>query len=96
MALDRDNNHSLQEYFPDPPDGGDEEFIDRAANPGRRSFLKRTGVATVAAMTGTATFLGVTLPLQLTATRALASDESVDGKTGLVVLNDRPLNAETP
>ena len=22
MALVRDNNHSLQEYFPDPPDGG--------------------------------------------------------------------------
>ena len=36
-------------------------------------------------MTGTATFLGVTLPLQLTATRALASDDSVDGKTGLVL-----------
>ncbi|MEM8959796.1 MAG: molybdopterin containing oxidoreductase, partial [Pseudomonadota bacterium] len=56
----------------------------------------RRGLLGGFALTGTATFLGVTLPLQLTATRALASDESVDGKTGLVVLNDRPLNAETP
>lgn len=56
----------------------------------------RRGLLGGFALASTATFLGVTLPLQLTATRALASDDAVDGKTGLVVLNDRPLNAETP
>lgn len=65
---------------------------DRRPGPTRRGLLGGFALAS------TATFLGATIPLQLTATRALASDDalSVEGKDGLRVLNDRPLNAETP
>jgi len=57
---------------------------------GRRRFL--TGAGLVAA----SSVLGVTVPLQMTATRALAQGGALDGKDGLTLLNDRPVNAETP
>ena len=60
----------------------------------------RRGLLGGFALASTASFLGVTIPLQLTATRALATESAdalaVEGKDGLRVLNDRPLNAETP
>jgi len=54
----------------------------------RRRFLSGMAVA--------ATVMGVAVPLQMTATRALAQGMAIDGKDGLSLLNDRPLNAETP
>ncbi|TRW97875.1 sulfite oxidase [Paracoccus sp. M683] len=65
---------------------------------GRRSFLKTTGLTTLGAM------LGMSVPFERNLTAgfipaALAQDTGLDlmtGKQGLVVLGDRPLNAETP
>jgi DMSO/TMAO reductase YedYZ molybdopterin-dependent catalytic subunit len=57
---------------------------------GRRSFL---GVSALGLAGG---ILGLSIPLQMTATRALAQNGALDGKDGLDLLNDRPVNAETP
>jgi DMSO/TMAO reductase YedYZ molybdopterin-dependent catalytic subunit len=56
----------------------------------RRGFLGMTGLGLAGGM------LGVGLPLQMTATRALAQGGGLDGKDRLDVLNDRPINAQTP
>lgn len=67
----------------------------RAETPGpdsesRRRFLGSAGLLSAAAI------LGVSVPLQMTSTRALAQAGAIDGKDGLRMLNDRPVNAETP
>ena len=59
-------------------------------NMGRRGFLGVSGLGLAGGV------LGLGAPLQMTATRALAQGGSLDGKDGLAVLNDRPVNAETP
>jgi len=63
---------------------------DMPADTGRRGFL---GVSTLG-LAGSV--LGVTIPLQMTAGRALAQGAGLEGKNGLDLLNDRPVNAETP
>src|SRR6056297_3723668 len=67
----------------------------RAEAPGpdsesRRRFLGSAGLFSAA------TILGASIPLHMTSTRALAQAGAIDGKDGLRVLNDRPVNAETP
>jgi len=67
----------------------------RAEAPGpdsesRRRFLGSAGLFSAAAI------LGASVPLQMTSTRALAQAGAIDGKDGLRMLNDRPVNAETP
>lgn len=67
-------------------------------SPARRAFLKTTGLSAFGAM------LGMTIPFERNLGAgiipvALAQDsgeELMSGKSGLTVLNDRPLNAETP
>jgi len=72
----------------------DADAIDGA----RRGFLKTTGLSTLGAMLGMAVPFGRNLPAGFVPA-ALAQDTGLDlmaGKQGLVVLGDRPLNAETP
>lgn len=68
-----------------PPDA---TVAEETLDSGRRGFL---GAALTAAGV-----LSLGVPLQMTATRALAQGMMIDGKDGLSVLGDRPLNAETP
>jgi len=71
--------------------GMDTQSFDAAPqSPARRGFLAGAGLTTAAVM------MGAAVPLQLTATRALAAGHGIEGKDGLTLLNDRPLNAETP
>lgn len=67
---------------------GDE--IQTLESTGRRRFLGGAGLMSAAA------FMGTAIPMQLASTRAMAQAGAIDGKDGLTVLNDRPLNAETP
>lgn len=57
---------------------------------GRRGFLGLSGLGLAS------TVMGLGVPLQLTATSALAQGGALDGKDGLDLLLDRPVNAETP
>lgn len=78
-----------------PKDTEEQRRVTDATQPvpesaGRRRFLAGAGVL------ATSTVMGVAVPLQMTATRALAQGGALDDKDGLTLLNDRPVNAETP
>ncbi|MDG4647837.1 sulfite oxidase [Roseibacterium sp. SDUM158017] len=68
----------------------DDDFEARVEDGGRRGFL---GVSALGLAGG---ILGVGIPLQMTFTRALAQAGALEGKDGLELLNDRPVNAQTP
>ena len=95
MALDEDKKRSVQEFFANDPEKADREFFGRVANPDRRGFLKRTGLATMAAMVGTSIPFHRNMPIGFVPA-AMAQENVLFGKDGLTLLNDRPLNAETP
>ncbi len=95
MALDKDKTYSVQEFFADDPEKADREFFGRVANPDRRGFLKRTGLATMAAMVGTSIPFHRNMPIGFVPA-AMAQENVLVGKDGLTLLNDRPVNAETP
>jgi len=80
------------------PAGDDLPEHEDGLTSGRRSFLKYAGLSTLGAMVGMAIPFERNLPRGVVPV-ALAQDtgqELMSGKKGLTLLNDRPLNAETP
>ncbi|MDV7339226.1 sulfite oxidase [Terasakiella sp. A23] len=72
------------------------EMIEQVASSDRRGFLKGLGLTTMGAMVGMSIPFGKNMPAGLVPV-ALADDEDVlAGKDGLTLLNNRPVNAETP
>ena len=70
-------------------------FFGRKSYANRRGFLRGAGLAAMAAMVGAAVPFHRNMPAGLIP--AVFADEVVlVGKDGLTLLNDRPLNAETP
>ncbi|MEM8694386.1 MAG: sulfite oxidase [Pseudomonadota bacterium] len=86
---------SLREFFAADPEKADKAFFGRVANPDRRGFLRNTGLATMAAMVGTSIPFHPNIPIGFVPA-ALADEDVLVGKDGLTLLNDRPVNAETP
>jgi DMSO/TMAO reductase YedYZ molybdopterin-dependent catalytic subunit len=69
--------------------------VTSAESPARRSFLRGASLATMGALAG------MTVPFHRNAPAGLvpaafAQDDPLAGKDGLTLLNDRPVNAETP
>lgn len=95
MALDNGKIRSVYELFSDNPEDADRQFFGRVANPDRRGFLTKTGLATMAAMVGTSIPFHRNMPIGFVPA-AMASEDVLVGKDGLTLLNDRPVNAETP
>jgi DMSO/TMAO reductase YedYZ molybdopterin-dependent catalytic subunit len=62
----------------------------------RRGFLKGAGMAAVAALVGEVIPFQANLPEGFVPAAAAADDSVLTGKDGLSLLNDRPVNAETP
>ena len=64
----------------------------------RRGFLSGSGIAAMTAVLGASIPFAKYMPGGLIPAALAQSDESflIPGKSGLVVLNDRPINAETP
>jgi DMSO/TMAO reductase YedYZ molybdopterin-dependent catalytic subunit len=94
MARD-DQSKDVHSFFAQDPEKADREFFGRVANPDRRGFLKRTGLATMAAMVGTNIPFSQNMPVGFVPA-AMAAEDVLVGKDGLTLLNDRPVNAETP
>ena len=92
---DKDKTRDIHSFFAADPETADKEFFGRVANPDRRGFLKRTGLATMAAMVGTSIPFHRNMPIGFVPA-AMASEDVLVGKDGLTLLNDRPVNAETP
>jgi DMSO/TMAO reductase YedYZ molybdopterin-dependent catalytic subunit len=66
-----------------------------STTPYPESGLKKAGLATMGAMVGATIPFHRNMPMGLIPA-AMASDNPLVGKDGLTLLNDRPINAETP
>ncbi len=95
MAPRDDKLPSVSEFFADDPAAADAAFFGRRSHGDRRGFLKGAGLATMGTMLGMAIPFHRSMPQGLIPA-AFASDDVLEGKDGLRLLNDRPLNAETP
>jgi len=85
----------LHDFFEQDPEAADRAFFGRIAHGDRRGFLQGAGLATMGAMLGMAIPFNRTMPRGLIPA-ALAGEDVLIGKDGLTLLNDRPVNAETP
>ena len=94
----RSGERGLRALYADDPERADWLVFGRRAGPGRRGFLKGAGLGAMSAVLGAAIPFHRYMPAGLIPA-ALAdelADFKIPGKQGLIVLNDRPLNAETP
>jgi DMSO/TMAO reductase YedYZ molybdopterin-dependent catalytic subunit len=86
------------ELYQEDPERADALVFGRVADHGRRGFLRGAGLAAMGAVVGGALPFHRYMPSGLIPA-ALAEETEpfqIEGKSGLTVLNDRPLNAETP
>ena len=88
-------SRSLQELYREDPDKADRLLFGRIAHPDRRGFLKGAGLAAMTVLVGGTIPFHRTMPAHFIPV-TLANEPVIQGKDGLVVLNDRPLSAETP
>lgn len=89
----------LHELYAENPEKADEIVWGRKSDPvTRRGFLNGTGLAAMAAVVGASIPFAKYMPGSLIPVAVAQSNEpfTIPGKSGLVVLNDRPINAETP
>ena len=85
----------LFELYRKNPDTADQLLFGRETNSDRRGFLRGAGLATMSAMVGATIPFHRNMPENFIPV-AFAAEDAITGKDGLTVLNDRPLNAETP
>jgi DMSO/TMAO reductase YedYZ molybdopterin-dependent catalytic subunit len=98
MSDDRRKERGLCELYAEDPDRADALVFGRQACADRRGFLKGAGLAAMAAAVGAHIPFHRNYPAGLIPA-ALAEETGsfvLEGKDGLIVLNDRPINAETP
>jgi DMSO/TMAO reductase YedYZ molybdopterin-dependent catalytic subunit len=86
----------LLQRFAEDPEQADLEVFGRRSNSDRRGFLRGTGLATMGAMLGAAIPFNRNMPAGFIPEALAQKAMTVDGKDGLTMLNDRPVNAETP
>ncbi len=88
----------LCELYADDPARADELVFGRRVDKTRRGFLKRSGLAAMATAVGAAIPYERFMPGGLIPAAFAETTEAfvIEGKDGLTLLNDRPLNAETP
>ena len=95
MTDNSTKDKGLHEYFENNPTEADKSFFGREPNANRRGFLKGAGLATMGAMVGATIPFHRNMPAGMVPA-AFASEGTIVGKDGLTLLNDRPVNAETP
>jgi DMSO/TMAO reductase YedYZ molybdopterin-dependent catalytic subunit len=86
----------LFDLYADDPAKADRILFGRVPNPDRRGFLKGAGLASMAAMLGGYIPFHRNMPAGFIPAALAEEPFSIEGKDGLVVLNDRPVNAECP
>ena len=93
------NERGIHELYAEDPVTADELVWDRKTDPvTRRGFLKGSGLAAMTATVGAAIPFAHLMPGGLIPAAVAQTNEpfTIPGKEGLVILNDRPVNAETP
>lgn len=92
-------SRGLHELYAEDPIKADELVWNRETDKGsRRGFLKRGGLLAMATAIGASIPFSKNMPAGLIPAAFAQSNEpfAIPGKEGLIILNDRPLNAETP
>ncbi|NVJ53940.1 MAG: sulfite oxidase [Campylobacteraceae bacterium] len=88
----------LHEAYYNDPVKSDLDIFGRESDENRRGFLKKSSMIAMAAMVGSNIPFASKMPSGLIPAALADSTEpfKIEGKDGLVYLNDRPVNAETP
>ena len=86
----------LFDLYVKDPEEADRIVFGRIPNSDRRGFLKGAGLATMAAMLGGFIPFHRNMPSGFIPAALAEEPFSIEGKDGLTVLNDRPVNAECP
>jgi len=95
---ERKSERGICELYEQDPERADWMIFGRKAFADRRGFLRGAGLATMAGVVGATIPFHRNMPGGLIPA-ALAEETngfSIEGKDGLSILNDRPINAETP
>lgn len=94
---DSKQERGLFELYRDDPERADAMLYGRRTDAGRRGFLRGAGLAAMGAAVGAAIPFSRNMPDGFVPV-ALAQKKGLvlQGKDGLTVLGDRPINAETP
>jgi len=98
MSDDKRKERGLSELYAEDPERADALVFGRRPNADRRGFLKGAGLMAMAAAVGAHIPFHRNYPAGLIPA-ALAEGTGgfvLEGKNGLVILSDRPINAETP
>ena len=98
MPAEKSSNpdpRDLHAFFAKDSIAADRAFFGRESCSDRRGFLRGAGLAAMAAMVGASIPFHRNLPAGLVPA-AFADEERLVGKDGLTLLNERPVNAETP
>ena len=94
-----DRKRGIHELYRDDPAVADQVLWGRQSDPvTRRGFLKGSGLVAMSAAVGASIPFAHLMPEGLIPAALAQSDApfEIPGKEGLVILNDRPVNAETP
>jgi DMSO/TMAO reductase YedYZ molybdopterin-dependent catalytic subunit len=89
----------IHELYADDPVRADEVVWGRQTNPiTRRGFLTQSSLVTMSTVVGASIPFAHLMPGGLIPAAVAQSDQpfEIPGKEGLIILNDRPVNAETP
>lgn len=89
----------IHELYRKNPQEADKQLWGREVDPGtRRGFLKNSGLAAMMTFIGSSIPFASKMPGGLIPAAMADTSEAfgIDGKEGLRILNDRPINAETP
>ncbi len=99
MKQSKNSASTLNALYKEDPIAADRALWGRTTSAiSRRGFLKKSALLSMSAALGTSIPFARYMPAGLipAAFAAEAADAQIEGKDGLVVLNTRPVNAETP
>ncbi|MBS9716480.1 sulfite oxidase [Pseudohalocynthiibacter aestuariivivens] len=95
MTTEGENKNNQRTQFLEKPETADMAVEGCTVNNDRRGFLRGAGLATMSAAVGMVIPFHRNIP-QGFIPAAMAQENVLMGKDGLTLLNDRPVNAETP
>ena len=97
--MNKNSERGLHELYADDPQAAEEKLWGRKVDPiSRRGFLNKAAWTAMSAAVGGEIIFGDNFPGGLIPASLAHAEEPfrLEGKDGLTVLNDRPINAETP
>jgi len=97
-SISAEESRGLHALYAEDAAAADLRLFGRVPHADRRGFLRGAGLAAMGAAVGAAIPFHRTMPSGLIPVALAQSDDLVlmEAKDGLVLLNDRPVNAETP